>query len=92
MPIHLLNRWQERKLFILQLSGKVLFNVLLRKIHAVWRFWNIVTAAFPEYKSVLSNQKEEIMTKEQKKKKRIFNESINLGSRKVDKVFLSEIV
>ena len=46
------------------------------------------TAAFPEYKSVLSDQTEEMMTKEQKKKQKIFNESINLGSQKVDSLLV----
>ena len=50
------------------------------------------TAAFPEYKSVISDQTEETMTKEQKKKQKFFNKSINLGSQKVGKVFWSEIV
>ena len=40
---HSLIEQMARKKATLQLSGKVLFDVLLSKIYAVWSFWNIVT-------------------------------------------------
>eukprot|EP00111_Clytia_hemisphaerica_P014703 TCONS_00043339-protein len=48
--------------------------------------------AFPEFRSVLQDKTEEIMTKDQKTKQKQHNINIDLPKRKVDKIFWSEIV
>lgn len=50
------------------------------------------TDAFPEYKEVLADKTEEIMTAEQKVKQKALNESMNMPNRKVEKVYWSKIV
>lgn len=48
--------------------------------------------AFPEYKLVFNDKVEEIMSEEQKKNQRMLNENMNLATRKVSKIYWSEIV
>ena len=48
--------------------------------------------AFPEFKAVLGDKTEEIMTKDQKAKQKQLNIDLGMPNRKVDKIFWSEIV